>query len=228
MTQKTLNLFNQNLSVTLRNDGDEAVFNEVLVNREYRFCEEQIKSAQNAVIDIGGHIGLFSLYAGTLNPKVPIYSFEPHSGNYALLKENLKQNRIKNVFPKNVAISNQIGQIELRFSKEDLNHSIIHAIEETGEQQKVETTTLEKIIDRHQLGHIDLLKVDCEGAEFQILEDTPKDIFDRVSHIALEYHDWVPNGDHRRLKSFLEKQGYKVQDFPNHKMKELGFLWCVK
>lgn len=225
---KEIKLFGKSLSVIFRNEGDQAIADEVLVEREYRFCEEVIKSAKHAVIDIGGHLGFFALYVAILNPKVPIYSFEPHLGNYALLKENLKQNRIKNVFPKNLAVSNQVGEVELMISKEDLNHSIIHAIEKTGERQKVGSITLEKMLDRHQLRQVDLLKIDCEGAEFQILEDTSKDIFDRVSHIALEYHDWVPNGDHRRLKSFLEKQGYKVQDFPNHKMKELGFLWCVK
>lgn len=225
---KQIKLFGKSLTLSMRNDGDQVIANEVLQEREYRFCDEIIKNAQLAVIDIGGHLGFFALYASVLNPKVPIYSFEPHLGNYALLKENLKQNRIKNVFPKNLAISNQVGEVELMISKEDLNHSIVHAIEQTGERQKVSSITLEKMIDRHHLGHIDLLKIDCEGAEFQILEDTPGHVFDKVSHIALEYHDWVPNGDHRRLKTFLEKRGYKVAVFPNHKMKELGFLWCQK
>lgn len=212
----------------MRNDGDLAIANEVFQEREYRFCEEVIKSAKRAVIDVGGHLGFFSLYAATLNSTVPIYTFEPHTGNYALLKENLKQNRVKNVFPKNLAVSHEVGEIELLISKEDLNHSIIHAIEETGERQKVGTITLEKILDRQQLGQVDLLKMDCEGAEFRILEDSPGHVFDKVSHIALEYHDWVPGGDHRRLKIFLEKQGYKVTNYPNRKMKELGFLWCVR
>lgn len=225
---KEIKLFGQNLTLTLRNDGDEAVFNEVLREREYKMCEAVIQSAKSSIIDIGGHAGFFALYAATLNPNVHIYSFEPHLGNFALLKENLKQNRIKNVTPKNQAVSNQIREVVLKLSKEDLNHSLLHAIENTHEVQKVQSTTLQNIIEKQHLRHVDLLKLDCEGAEFQILEDSPDAIFDKVSNIILEYHDWVPGGDHKRLNNFLQRQGYKVSLYPNHKMKELGFLWCQK
>lgn len=228
MMEKQLKLFGHPLTISLRNDGDMAVLNEVLVNREYRLCDEVIQKAQKAIVDIGGHAGYFALYAACLNAKVPIYSFEPHPGNYDLLKENLKQNKVKNVFPKNLAVSQEEGQAELKASQEDLNHSLVHAIEATGETFKVNTTTLEKILKKLEGGQVDLLKMDCEGAEFSILENTPSSIFDKVSTIILEYHDWVPGGDHHRLKVFLEKQGYRVKDLPNAKMKELGFLWCQK
>ena len=226
--QKEIKLFGKPLTLTFRNEGDQAIADEVLQEREYRFCEEIIKSATTAMVDIGGHLGFFSLYASVLNPKVPIYTFEPHAGNYALLKENLKQNRVKNVFPKNLAVSHQLGEVELKISQEDLNHSIIHAIEGTGETQKIGTITLEKILERNRLEQVDLLKMDCEGAEFEILEQASPFVFKKIKSIALEYHDWVPGGDHQRLKKYLEAQGYQVKDYPNHKMKALGFLWCIK
>lgn len=210
----------------MRNDGDLAIANELFLERQYIFCEQTIDMAQHAIIDIGGHLGFFSLYASLINPKVPIYAFEPHAGNFELLKKNLKDNHVKNVTAKNLAVSNKEGEIELFISQEDLNHSTVHAIEDTGERQKVQAITLEKILNRHNLGQVDLLKIDAEGAEFQIIEDSPFEIFDRVSHIFLEYHDWVPNGNHKRLKKFLEARGYKVDDYPNAKMPELGFLWC--
>lgn len=224
--QKTVKIFGKTVTLSMRNDGDEAIANELFLDHQYRYCDAVIKEAKHAVIDIGGHLGFFSLYASLLNPTVPIYAFEPHNGNFALLKENLKNNRVKNVIPKNLAVSNTVGEVELLISREDLNHSIVHAIEPTDQVQKVQSITLEKIFDRQHLGQVDLLKIDCEGAEFAIIEDSPQSIFDRVSHIFLEYHDWVPNGDHRRLKKFLEACGYKVEKYPNAKMKELGFLWC--
>jgi len=214
--------------LNIRNEGDEAVANEVFRDREYSPCDEVIKNAKHAIIDIGGHAGFFALYAATINPNVSIYSFEPHNENYKMLKENLKQNRIKSVRPKNLAIANKIGEVELILSQEDLNHSIVHAIETVNETQKVGCTTLEKIMQKNDLKKVELLKIDCEGAEFQILRSTPQSSFDKIQHIFLEYHDWTPNENHRELKSFLEKMGYKVKDYPNHKMKELGFLWCKK
>jgi FkbM family methyltransferase len=225
--QKYIKIFGKKVVLTMRNDGDYAIAHELFLDHQYRYCDEALKKAKNTVIDIGGHLGFFSLYASLLNPKVPIYSFEPHIGNFDLLKKNLKDNRVKNVTAKNLAVSDKIGEVDLLISKEDLNHSIVHAIEPTDEVQKVQTITLKKIFDRHNIGHCDLLKIDCEGAEFAILEDSPPELFDKVSHIFLEYHDWVPRKDHKQLKKLLEARGFKVQDFPNSKMKELGFLWCT-
>ena len=225
--QKEIKIFGKTAKIHMRNDGDLAIANELFLDRQYIFCEQTIDKAESAIIDIGGHLGFFSLYASLINPTVPIYAYEPHNGNFELLKKNLKENHVKNVTAKNLAVTNEVGEVELQVSKEDLNHSTVHAIEDTGERQKVGSTTLEKIINGQNLGQVDLLKIDAEGAEFSMLEDSPSKVFDRVSHIFLEYHDWVPNGDHKRLKKFLEKQGYKVDDFPNSKMPELGFLWCT-
>lgn len=226
--QREIKIFGKTVTINTRNDGDYAIAHELFLDHQYRYCDELIRKAKGAVIDIGGHLGFFSLYASLLNPTVPIYCFEPHVGNFELLKRNLKDNRVRNVTAKNLAVSNQIGEVDLLLSKEDLNHSIVRAIEPTNEVQKVQTITLEKIFDRHYIGHCDLIKIDCEGAEFSILEDSPPSIFDRVSHIFLEYHNWVPGGDHRRLKKFLEARGFKVENYPNSKMKELGYLWCYR
>ncbi|MBU0706509.1 FkbM family methyltransferase [Patescibacteria group bacterium] len=233
MFHKEIKIFGKKVLLTMRNEGDYAIAHELFLDHQYKYCDEVIHNAKHAVIDIGGHLGFFSLYASLLNSGVPIYCFEPHIGNFALLKENLKNNRVRNVTAKNLAVSNKIGEAELFLSKEDLNHSIVCAIEPTDEVQKIQTITLEKILDRHNIGQCDLLKIDCEGAEFAILEDSPQKVFDKVSHIFLEYHDWaasyggqVTGENHRRLKKFLEAHGYKVEDYPNSKMKELGFLWC--
>ncbi len=226
--QKEIKIFGKIVKVTMRNEGDYAVANELFLDHQYKYCDEVIKKATHAVIDIGGHLGFFSLYASLLNSKVPIFCFEPHIGNFELLKKNFKDNRVKNVTAKNLAVSDKIEEVDLLISEEDLNHSTVHAIEPTDEVQKVQTITLEKILDRHRIGQVDLLKIDCEGAEFAILEDSPPEVLEKVSNIFMEYHDWVPGKDHRQLKKLLEARGFKVEDYPNSKMKELGFLWCYR
>ncbi|MCK5616886.1 FkbM family methyltransferase [Candidatus Pacearchaeota archaeon] len=227
MIQKEIKASGQSLVLTLRNDGDFAVANELFLDHQYRFCDETIKKAKNSIIDIGGHLGFFSLMTATLNSDVPIHTFEPHSGNYELLKTNLKNNRIRNVTPKQLAVSDSIGQMELQVSQEDLNHSLEKAIEPTGETQTVQTITLEKIFQKNRLSKCDLLKLDCEGSEFKIIYGAPKELFKKIDAIFLEYHDWIEGEDSNKLKSYLESLGYKVQKFPNNKMKELGFLWCT-
>ena len=212
----------------MRNDGDLAIANELFLDHQYRYCDDVIRNAKDAVIDIGGHLGFFSLYASVLNSNVPIYTFEPHIGNYKILKQNLKDNRIKNVKSRQLAVSDRVHQTELQIAKEDLNHALSDALEPTGETQVVQTTTLERIFEKNNIRHCELMKVDCEGAEFRLMYATPSDIFDKVSNIFLEYHDWVKGENSNELKRFLEKQGFKVQKFPNNRIKELGFFWCNK
>jgi len=226
--QKTLKLLGKNLNITIRNDGDEAIMHEVLVQREYRPCDEIIKNAQHAILDIGGHLGFFSLYASLFNSKVPIYTFEPHEGNYQLLKQNLKQNRVKNVHPKQVAVGAEQKQIQLQISQEDLNHSTTKALEPTGEIQAVQQTTLERIFKKNRIETCELIKMDCEGAEFDILYTAPDWIFEKTKHLFLEYHDWVEGQSSNQLKHFLEKKGYRVEKKPNQRVGEIGFLWALK
>ena len=226
--KKESKIFGKNVVLNMRNDGDLAIANELFLDHQYRFCDDVIKKAKDCIIDIGGHLGFFSLYASILNSDVPIYSFEPHIGNYEILKQNLKDNRIKNVHPKQLAVSDKVGESELQISKEDLNHALSDAIEPTGEIQKVQTTTLERIFSKNVSGQCDLIKIDCEGAEFALIYATPDEILDRVSNIFLEYHDWIPGQNSNELKQFLEKKGFKVEKYPNNKIKELGFLWCTK
>jgi len=228
MPTKEIKIFGKTIKLSLRNDGDFAMANELFLDRQYRFCDEAIKKAKNCIIDIGGHLGFFSILASILNPNVPIYSFEPHIGNYALLKENLKNNRIKNVYPKQLAVSDKTGEAELKLSKEDLNHSLAMAIEPTGETQKVQTITLERIFAKNNANICNLLKLDCEGSEYEIIYSAPKSIFSKINNIFLEYHDWEKSDNSDKLKSYLQSVGYKVQKFPNSKMPALGFLWCRK
>ncbi len=225
---KELKIFGTTIKLALRNEGDFAIANELFLDRQYRFCDEAIKKAKHSIIDIGGHLGFFSIMASILNLDVPIYTFEPHIGNYELLKTNLKNNRIKNVHPKQLAVSDSVRQMELRLSQEDLNHSLEKAIEPTGQTQKVQTTTLERIFSKNRIKRCDLLKLDCEGSEFKIIYSTPKSIFDKIDHIFLEYHDWIEGESSKDLKAYLEKREYKVEKYPNSKMPELGYLWCIK
>ncbi|QQR83728.1 FkbM family methyltransferase [Candidatus Peregrinibacteria bacterium] len=228
MTEKPIKFAGKALTLTVRNDGDVAIANELFLDHQYQKCDDVIRKAKHTVIDVGGHLGFFSVMASTLNPKVPILSFEPHLGNFELLKTNLKKNRIQNVIPKQVAVSDVNGPVILQISQEDLNHSLLKAIEPTNQTEQVQSTTLERIFHKNRIEKCDLLKLDCEGSEYKIIQSTPQEIFERIDHIFLEYHDWFPGHNVNQLKQTLMNAGYRVEHYPNHKMKELGFLWCLR
>jgi hypothetical protein len=74
--------------------------------------------------------------------------------------------------------------------------------------EDVRQTTLPRLMDDYQLPHIDLLKLDCEGAEWDILP-AAETAFPRIRQICMEYHcerGWTPD----RLAAWLRDRGYQV------------------
>ena len=79
----------------------------------------------DVIIDIGGHIGLFALYASLSSPNGKIISIEPHPENFSLLKENMINNNLHKIILVNKAITNSNKNIELFLdSFDDSAHSI--------------------------------------------------------------------------------------------------------
>jgi hypothetical protein len=67
------------------------------------------------------------------------------------------------------------------------------------------------VLDRNGLEQVDLLKVDCEGGEYDIFADVPQPVFDRIAAIVLEVHrtaGWETKAP--RLQAKLERSGYRV------------------
>ncbi|EKE19063.1 MAG: hypothetical protein ACD_9C00154G0002, partial [uncultured bacterium] len=80
--QLTIQFNKRKLSILLNSDADESVFHEIFTERDYQKIEPHIKNAKTLIVDIGAHIGLFSLYANVLNPNIKILSYEPEENNF--------------------------------------------------------------------------------------------------------------------------------------------------
>jgi hypothetical protein len=75
----------------------------------------------------------------------------------------------------------------------------------------VACTTLAEICDANALTRVDVVKMDCEGAEYEILYDTPPACLERLKEIRMEYHDaGAPPRDLASLTGFLRGHGYEV------------------
>ena len=73
---------------------------------------------------------------------------------------------------------------------------------------------------------IDLLKINCEGSEYEILETCTDAEFERIASIRLEYHNMdYPNKNGDSLARFLEARGYKIQRFSQYRGSS-GFIWA--
>ncbi len=247
---KHIKIFGKDIEVLVESDADNSVFEEIFVDRDYGVCDEVIKKAGvssagacGAVLDIGAHKGYFSIYASVLNGVVKIFAYEPEEKNFAVLKENLKMNRVKNVFAKNVAVTGNDGVCELFLSEDSHNHSVI-SDDKSIVSRKVNCVSLQTIIEKHLVKegceYIDLVKMDSEGAEFEILErvDNPvsggvnglsgMEIFKKIKSFYIEYHEFLPEMRAQKLVDILKKHGYKVDIKKSHYDHRMGFIWARK
>ena len=134
------------------------------------------------VVDIGAYIGPFSIYAASLGGKV--YAYEPCLENFELLKKNIELNKADVAAFRN-GVMGKSGKMELCI-REGYNYGASNFYHpEWVNRQTVQCITLQDIMKDDNLEHIDFLKMDCEGAEVEILENFP---LEKINKISLEYH----------------------------------------
>ncbi len=203
------NLFSVRNKSLFTKISDYAMLREVLISDCYGLAEIKPDSV---IIDIGAHIGGFSVHAGKIATRGKIYAYEPFWSSYQLLKENIKLNNLKNVIASELAVNNQNGFIDLyinpiNFAENSLNKKFSESI-------KVYSTTLEDVFFYNKINKCDLLKIDCEGSEYNILYSSGK-ILNRINQIIVEYH--IPkhfnidkNNSPLKLLNYLKLYGFKI------------------
>lgn len=165
---------------------------------------------QDVVVDIGAHIGSFSIYAALLAKQGKIYAYEPTPENFRLLKHNLKLNQINNIVTFNLIVFAGKGRKRIYLTDSSGTSSVF------GRQgQKFHTVKavgLKDIFDDNNLRKINFLKIDCEGSEYDILFNTPKKYLDRIDKIAMEYHEH-PGTKYKGkdLEGFLLSHDFKTR-----------------
>ena len=176
------------------------------------------------IIDVGAHIGLFSLFVSQFCKTGKIFSFEPIRENFDLLVSNLDLNHIENVFPFNVGISKNSGKLNLFLNNDQSAHSIFP---KGSESITVESTSLQKIFDEKKISACKLLKLDCEGAEYDIIDSLPAEYLDKIQNMAIEYH--LADTKPELIKNLILKiknAGFKIKTGPHYD--DMGFLIARK
>jgi FkbM family methyltransferase len=190
---------------------------------EYKKSGFQINQ-NDVVIDIGAHIGLFTLYASQFCTKGSIFSFEPMKDNYQLLLENIKLNNLKQVKFFNLAVSNSNDPIKLFINDDESGHSMFS---QSSQNLTVNSISLKRIFDENQIEYCNFLKLDCEGAEYEIIKNLPLSYFEKIDKMIIEYHMADSNPELLiELKKILTSQNFKIETkslFPN-----IGFLYAKK
>ncbi|MFM2383934.1 MAG: hypothetical protein RIQ72_506 [Candidatus Parcubacteria bacterium] len=149
------------------------------------------------VLDIGAHIGGFSIIAAKMGAKV--YAFEPDKRNFSVLLENIKLNKLETeITPFNFGIYSENRM--LYFNTDNLNTGG-HSVSKSGDVS-IEVKDLPTVFRECNISHVDFMKIDVEGSEFEICKDDINNL--SIQKIVGEYHlDWRNPGLNYRL---LKKQ----------------------
>lgn len=199
------------------------LFHEIWVSRVYTPPGYEIEDG-SVVIDVGANIGVFAAYAATRAQGVKVYAYEPFPENVAWLKRNIEESGLA----MNVQIHQQAvaGLSGTRFLQSDPEHWIMHSLtkESNGsEGLQVNCITLDEIFSKEAIERCDLLKLDCEGSEYEILWNCSADTLNRVRRIVAEFHEGPGRaGTGRELRNFLETRSFRVDSF--HQDINCGYL----
>ena len=166
--------------LTVREVADLATVGEVLLDGLYDIPELH---DVEVIVDIGSHIGTSIVFFRTRHPGAHIHGFEPDPRSFATLQANVGGLPGVTIDPR--AVTGADGSATF-FSDENSLASSLVAGAGARRAVPIETVSLDGLMDELGLDHIDLLKLDVEGAEYDVLSQTTR--LDRVRAIAGELH----------------------------------------
>jgi len=142
------------------------------------------------IIDVGANIGAFSCFAATTHSGAEIHSFEPSTAQADQFEQNVALNRLTNVFLHRKAVTKD-GR-EVVFSVRGSGGASGFVFQEGGELIRLQSVSLD-VVDYSRAGSV-FLKLDCEGAEGEIIEWLCSNLSLLPPQITLacEHHHWCP------------------------------------
>lgn len=195
---------NDSVSLDFLKEQDANMHREVVESNQYHLNKQNMRD--RIVIDIGANIGAFALYAATLGAK-QVVAVEPISMSYNTFLKNISRTGLSTITTHKKLVSDKGNQFIKVSINDNAGANSMYNVSDNFEV--VETMTFRDIMNQI-VGHDILLKLDCEGAEYDIiLNADPMDMV-RINEIMMEVHtDLHPKHKGREI---IEK-----------KLKEFGF-----
>lgn len=179
------------------------------------------------IIDVGASNADSSIYFAKRNA-TKVIALEPSANSFNLACQNIELNKLDNrVLIVNVALSNDNSEHDLLLSERNENADslqpspVIRSTITFQSSTRVKTRTLESLIDSFSLIKIDLLKLDCEGCEYEVITTLRHSTFAIIGEIIMEYHEGPKN-----LPSILHENGFLLEE--NSGSSGMGYIRARK
>lgn len=182
------------------------------------------------VVDIGAGLGDFTILAAKNCPAGQVFAYEPLEDSFNLLQHNLSLNQITNVSPFRQATAAENG---LMFPVADMTESVSTRLEKAevieGEMSAyIPVITLGEILERLPNQRCHLMKIDCEGCEFDLLLNSPPELLARIERLTIETHDGYSSYSTAHLAAYLQHHGFTIRQESNPVHDYLGFLYAER
>ena len=184
-----------------------SLYREIFIRQEYSL---PLESSHPLILDCGANIGLATIYFKRRFPSSRIIAFEPSPVSFSRLTSNIKHNNLRDVELRNEALGGRDGPVMLTRRKGSAEgHAASVAIPEGdgSDSAPVKCTRLSTVIE--QLESVDLVKLDIEGAEYEVLADLDKcGQLGRIASFIIEYHERVASSPVECALSLLTQNGF--------------------
>ena len=184
----------------IKRDDDEVLFrriNTFLINE---------KIIKNNIIDLGAWIGDNTIPWSMNLPQSVIYAIDPSSRNINFIKEMASVNKLTNVKPIQVAVSDKVETLS---TNGNIDHcSFVYNNKMNNGNHKEYAVTLDSLHDDGDIKDIGMIHLDVEGMEYRVMKGAEKIINMYKPVITFEQHLEIDNYD--IISEYLKKKNYKV------------------
>jgi FkbM family methyltransferase len=191
-----------------RGTTDLYTFRDVFLQDSMRFVGDRDLDP-SCIVDCGAHIGCASLFFALRYPRSRIVAIEPDKQNFDLLSTNV--HRFKNVVPVNAAVWDRATSV--RIANPGSNPTGLYVKESTeADDRCLHGQTISEIMEIGGMDHIDILKLDVEGAELRLFSSPDcHQWLSKVSVLIVELHDRLYPGCARALYRSLDRYEYQQE-----------------
>ena len=201
-------------------------FKEIFMDECYMDELELHVPDNSTIIDIGANAGFFTLFAASRFNCSKVLAYEPIPSNFKQLARNQVLNADCSIECFQKAVAGHSGTVEIMFDPDDSFTTSATIFKKPFKHNKViqvPSITLSDIFHEHSIERCNLLKMDCEGAEYDIIYGCPLECLSRIDQIAMEVHGGAESEQNiDSLEAYLNEQGFATRRQP------VGMLWAWK